>query len=226
MLSNSQQREPALHDPHRQPPALFGKPWFWQRSSDSMEGTRSLARVIMEMREEIRKLDAQKRALPKDQGDQEQEQTPEVFLEEEQENSIRRNASAPILKRQFEECKDNTVMTVRRYSMNSSPPGVTQSEGTADLAGRLSHFGWGRVQEEVCDGNCDIDHSVSSDPARKKTSLQEYVHKTRAKAKTVTFLLPVDDIYTNKSVLPKPQDATPTELAPVTDLEYCTLTST
>ncbi|XP_061639089.1 uncharacterized protein LOC133482695 [Phyllopteryx taeniolatus] len=211
MLNARQQRELLLHDPHRQPPALFGKPWFWQRSSGVMEGTRSLARVIMEMQEEIRKLEAQNPVLPKEEGDREQEQTLEAFLEEEQENPIRRNASAPILKRQFQEYKDNVIMTVRRYSMNSSPPDVTQSEGTADLGGQLSHSGWGLLQEEVRGGNGNLDHSVTSDvgSARNKTSLQEYVHKTRAKAKTVTFLLPVDDIYNNKPVLP--------ELAPVTD---------
>ncbi|XP_077421730.1 uncharacterized protein LOC144051953 [Vanacampus margaritifer] len=229
MLKASQHRELLVHDPQQQPPALFGKPWFWQRSSGAMEGTRSLARVIMEMREEIRKLEDQNRALPKDGDhqqdvDQDLEQTRETFVEEEHENpngNLRRNASAPILKGQFKEYKDNIGMTVRRYSMNSSPSVVTRTEGVAGPWGRLSHFGWGRLQEEVQGRNGNPNDSATSDvaSATNRTSLQKYVHKTRAKVKTVTFLLPVDDIYTSKPVLSKPQEPTTTELAPITDTE-------
>ncbi|XP_051935257.1 uncharacterized protein LOC127609402 isoform X1 [Hippocampus zosterae] len=217
MLNTRQHRE--LHDPHQQSPALFGKPWFWQRTSSTMEGTRSLARVIMEMREEIRKLEDQKRVLPKDRDgevDQEDEQTRAMFLDEEQENPyLKRNVSAPILKGQFKEYKDNVVMTVRRYSMNSRPPGVTRNERVVDPW--MSHFGWARLQEEVLEGNGKRDRSVTSDVASASdgTSLQEYVHKTRDKVKTVTFLLPVDDIYTSKPVMSRPQEATPTKL-PIT----------
>ncbi|XP_037123707.1 uncharacterized protein LOC119132485 isoform X2 [Syngnathus acus] len=221
MLNAGQHHEVLGHDPHQEPAALFGKPWFWQRSSGAMEGTRTLARVIMEMREEIRKLE-QNRVLTKDQ-EQDQEQTQEGVLEEEHENpsgNLRRNASAPILKRQFKECEEN-VMTVRRYSRSSSTPGMTQTKGIVDPWERLSHFGWGRLQEEVRGGNGNPDHSVSSDvaSAKNRTSLQECVQKTRAKVKTVTFLLPVDDIYTSKPVLSKPQEPTTTKLTPITDTE-------
>nr|XP_049582743.1 uncharacterized protein LOC125972804 isoform X1 [Syngnathus scovelli] len=248
MLNAGQHQEVLGHDPHQEPAALFGKPWFWQRSSGAMEGTRTLARVIMEMREEIRKLEEQNRALTKDQ-EEDQEQTQEGVLEEEHENpygNLRRNASAPILKRQFKECEGSqhhfnfffiyfqpmtailhvfspseNAMTVRRYSRSSSTPGMTQTKGIVDPWERLSHFGWGRLQEEVRGGNGNPDHSVSSDvaSAKNRTSLQECVQKTRAKVKTVTFLLPVDDIYTSKPVLAKPQDPSNTELTPITDTE-------
>ncbi|KAM9813166.1 uncharacterized protein LOC133155278 isoform X2 [Syngnathus typhle] len=221
MLNAGQHHEVLGHDPHQEPAALFGKPWFWQRSSGAMEGTRTLARVIMEMREEIRKLE-QNRALTKDR-EEDQEQTQEGVLEEEHENlygNLRRNASAPILKRQFKEREEN-VMTVRRYSRSSSTPEMTQTKGIVDPWERLSHFGWGRLQEEVRGGNGNPDHSVSSDvaSAKNRTSLQECVQKTRVKVKTVTFLLPVDDIYTSKPVLSKPQEPTTTELTPITDTE-------
>lgn len=42
---------------------VFGKPWFWQRSRGAMESSRSLAHVIMEMRDEIKKLEAENREL-------------------------------------------------------------------------------------------------------------------------------------------------------------------
>ncbi|XP_057695671.1 uncharacterized protein LOC130917910 isoform X2 [Corythoichthys intestinalis] len=220
MLNARNHHEPVLHDSHKKPPALFGKPWFWQRSNNDMEGTRSLARVIMEMQEEIRKLEAQNKMMPKDRKeelDQEQEQTREMFWEEEHENpygNLRRNASAPVLKGQFKEYKDNVSMTVRRYSMNSSPSGAPRNKQVANLGGRQSHFGWGRIQEEVRSGNDQLDQSATDVVSVSSTkSFQEYLHKTRAKVKTVTFLLPVDDIYTNKPVLPKPQEAAITELA-------------
>lgn len=74
---------------------------------------------------------------------------------------------------------DKVDMTVRRYSMNSSPPGVTRNERVVDPW--MRHFGWARVQEEILGGNGNRDRSVTSDVASASdgTSLQEYVHKTR-----------------------------------------------
>ncbi|KAK2847229.1 hypothetical protein Q5P01_010228 [Channa striata] len=199
----------------RQPgdsPPVFGKPWFWQRSSSTMESTRGLAQVIMEMRDEIQKLEAENRELRGDLG-------PRSFLpvpretrtgsaaaaaEENPYLNLRRNASAPVLEGQYNE---NNIMTVRRYSVSSNLSGLTMREGRTDRT-RPSDSRWGRLQEEIQNGNGMFDHSAKGDAGKvtNRHSLQEYVHKNRAKVKTVTFLLPVDDIYTSRPVLTKDQE--------------------
>ncbi|XP_061918022.1 uncharacterized protein LOC133659299 [Entelurus aequoreus] len=190
---------------HESPPnpPVFGKPWFWQRSSSTMESTRTLARVIMEMRQEIKKLEAENRALRQDQDqnqnqDQDQDQEVSVVMEENPSGNLRRNTSAPILKKH----KDDNVMTVRRYSQSSSLPAVTSllaDEGQTDPDG---------FQEEIPHGTESLAKVSSSglgdDSAGNRKSLQEYVQKNRAKMKTVTFLLPVEDIYTNRPALSQP----------------------
>lgn len=45
------------------PPPVFGKPWYWQRSRCAMESSRGLARVILEMRDDISKLETENREL-------------------------------------------------------------------------------------------------------------------------------------------------------------------
>ncbi|KAI3354281.1 hypothetical protein L3Q82_018812 [Scortum barcoo] len=165
-----------------------------------MESTRSLAQVIMEMRDEIKKLEAENRELRG--GGQPGEGGP--GMEENPYVNLRRNASAPVLEGQYAE---NTVMTVRRYSISSNLSGVTIREGRTDAA-RRSDSGWGRLQEEIQHGSSIFGNSARGevDKVTNRHSLQEYVHKNRAKVKTVTFLLPVDDIYTNRPVLTKHQE--------------------
>lgn len=77
---------------------------------------------------------------------------------------------------------DNTVMTVRRYSINSSLTGGSVKETRPD--GNLqSDSGWGRLQDAIQHHN---DNStlgspagVSGGKASSRHSLQEYVHKNR-----------------------------------------------
>ncbi|XP_055022984.1 uncharacterized protein LOC129412666 [Boleophthalmus pectinirostris] len=195
--------------PHRDIPPVFGKPWYWQRSSAVMESTRSLAHVVMEMREEIKKLENENREL---RGDFSQRShwakvahaslASTAVVEENPCLNLRRNASAPVLEGPY---KENSVMTVRRYSMGSALPSVSMREGRVDRM-RRTDSGWERLQEEIHGG------SIFGSPTRlevgktnNRHSLQDYVHKNRAKVKTVSFLLPVDDIYTNRPVLPKHQ---------------------
>ncbi|GAA6234423.1 uncharacterized protein LOC108895261 [Lates japonicus] len=227
MLKPQQHGELLLRDS----PPVFGKPWYWQRNSGTMESTRSLAQVIMEMRDEIKKLEAENRELRGDYGQRSFGAVPgdtspasstveklSGGMEENPYVNLRRNVSAPVLEGQY---KENTVMTVRRYSMGSNLSGVTMREGRTDSV-RRSDSGWGRLQEEIQHGN-----GVFVNPARgevgkvtNRHSLQEYVHKNRAKVKTVTFLLPVDDIYTNRPVLTKHQEEPKiTELASITETD-------
>lgn len=105
MLKPQQHDELLLHDS----PPVFGKPWYWQRSSSTMESTRSLAQVIMEMRDEIKKLEAENRELRGDCGQRafgaEPGGTSSVSSGAEQRAgmvqnpyvNLRRNASAPVL---------------------------------------------------------------------------------------------------------------------------------
>ncbi|XP_036936911.1 uncharacterized protein LOC119009599 [Acanthopagrus latus] len=226
MLKPQQRGELLLHDS----PPVFGKPWYWQRSSSTMESTRSLAQVIMEMRDEIKKLEAENRELRGDYGQrafgaapgegspvssaagQRQDVVENPYV------NLRRNASAPALEGQY---KENTVMTVRRYSINSNLSGVTVREAGTDRA-QPTDSGWGRLHEEIQHGSSLFGDSSRGDVGKvsNRHSLQEYVHKNRAKVKTVTFLLPVDDIYTNRPVLTKHQEEPKiTELASITETE-------
>ncbi|XP_070827238.1 putative coiled-coil domain-containing protein 195 [Chaetodon trifascialis] len=226
MLKPQQQRGELLL---RDSPPVFGKPWYWQRSSGTMESTRSLAQVIMEMRDEIKKLEAENQELrggsgqrslggvPVEGGPVSSAAEQREAMEENPYVNLRRNASAPVLEGQY---KENTVMTVRRYSISSNLSGVTMREGATDRAQR-SDSGWGRLQGEIQHGNGIFGHSDREvGKVSNRRSLQEYVHKNRAKVKTVTFLLPVDDIYTNRPVLSKHQEEPKiSELASITETD-------
>lgn len=88
------------------PPPVFGKPWFWQRSSSTMESTRSLAQVIMEMRDEIKKLEAENRELRRESaqdpsGEGSSEGTEKEGVVENPYGNLRRNAYAQILEGQL-----------------------------------------------------------------------------------------------------------------------------
>lgn len=103
MLKPQQQQQQLLR--HDWPP-VFGKPWYWQRTSGSMDSTRSLAHVLLEMREEIKKLEAENRELRGDGGQPPEREEGEEPQAEEQvvENpygNLRRNVSAPVLDRQL-----------------------------------------------------------------------------------------------------------------------------
>lgn len=109
MLKPQQHAELLRHDS----PPVFGKPWYWQRNSSTMESTRSLARVIMEMRDEIKKLEAENRELRGDYDPRSFGALPgeaslvsstagqREGMEENPYLNLRRNASAPVLEGQF-----------------------------------------------------------------------------------------------------------------------------
>ncbi|KAM6933263.1 uncharacterized protein FYW49_001630 [Xenentodon cancila] len=198
------------------PPSVFGKPWYWQRSSSTTESSRSLAQVIMEMRDELKKLETENRelrgehsqrpfgTLPAEAGLVSSAGKEQAETVENPYVNLRRNASAPVLERQY---KENTVMTVRRYSTNSNLSGVIMTEGRIDKSRHNNNSGWGRLQEEIQRGKHVFGNSSNEEMEKlsNRRTLQEFVHENRVKVKTVTFLLPVDDIYTNRPVLTKQQ---------------------
>ncbi|KAM8903402.1 putative coiled-coil domain-containing protein 195 [Spinachia spinachia] len=172
-----------------------------------MESSRSLARVILEMRDDISKLESENRALRgggrgggegRGGGTVSPVAQRRAGMEENPSVNLRRNASAPDLEGQY---KENTVMTVRRYSISSSLPGGTMTERTGDP-------GWGRLHGHIQHRSGIYGNSARGEMEKvtNRHSLQEYIHKDRTKGKTVTFLLPVDDIYTNRPVLTNHQD--------------------
>ncbi|KAL6116123.1 uncharacterized protein ACO6RY_00810 [Pungitius sinensis] len=212
---------PQQHDS----PPVFGKPWYWQRSRCAMESSRGLARVILEMRDDISKLETENRELRGGCGRRSfgakrgrgrggwggrgvggaATVSPvaehRAGMEENPSVNLRRNASAPDLEGQY---KENAVMTVRRYSISSSvtvPEGRTERPQTGDS-------GWGRLHGRIQHSSGNYGNSARGEMEKvtNRHSLQEYVNKDRTKGKTVTFLLPVDDIYTNRPVLTKHQD--------------------
>lgn len=122
MINPQQQGDLVLHDT----PAVFGKPWFWQRSSSNMESTRSLAQVIMEMRDEIKKLEAENREL---RGDCVQHSvtagetsvpptagTEQSVILENPYGNLRRNASAPVLEGQYKGKRKSNEWSVSVYT--------------------------------------------------------------------------------------------------------------
>jgi len=200
-------------------PPVFGKPWYWHRSTGTMESTRSLAQVIMEMQDELKHLEEDRRRRRRARGEEPGSERPrEPFFEhfpgqpvkrpggiepgiENPYANLRRNASAPALDVQYkgrairvirpytEWCllkvtnkvlfwlllflPDNTIMTVRRYSMHG---GVNGKEGMVTSSSRRSDSGWGRLQDEVKHGSSS---RLDMENQSKKQSLQDLVHKNR-----------------------------------------------
>ncbi|XP_029026645.1 uncharacterized protein LOC114867797 [Betta splendens] len=186
---------------------VFGKPWYWQRRGSTMESARSLAHVIMEMRDEIKKLEAENRELRGDPPASAAEAgglSPATGREENPYLNLRRNASAPVLEQRHNE---NATMTVRRYSISASASAVAVRETRSERPER-GDSGWARLQGETQHGNGTFGTAAEGEVGKRsnRRSLQDYVHKNRAKVKTVTFLLPVDDIYTSRPVLTKHQE--------------------
>ncbi|KAM9439343.1 uncharacterized protein Hap1MRO34_026623 [Clarias gariepinus] len=168
-----------------------------------MESSRGLAHVIQQLQDEIRKLETENKtlrgqlSLPLTETSPAETEgrdgTPENHAH------LRRNVSAPALEGQY---RENMIMTVRRYSISSNAIHVPCKNVSSHKPWRDSDLG-GRHE-----GARGISHMTTEDgdktecrPATRRT-LQHCVNKARAKEKTVTFLLPVDDIYTNRPVMP------------------------
>lgn len=75
---------------------MLGRPWYWQRSA--AESSRGLAQVLMEMRDEIQKLEAENREL---KGGHSSQVAAAAGAEENPYVNLRRNASAPVLEGQY-----------------------------------------------------------------------------------------------------------------------------
>ncbi|KAJ8280351.1 hypothetical protein GJAV_G00053520 [Gymnothorax javanicus] len=195
-----------------------------------MGSGRGFAQVITELRNEIKKLESENKALRGELGQSlvgyENDETSLVTpafqhrLTAEETCShanLRRNASAPVLERQY---KENITMTVRRYSISPNIRTVNRKseiltcghEKAEAVEARDTvkecNTDWTRLEAESHNTPVLLNPSIrdkgkilSQDKLTNRRSLQEYVHKNRAKVKTVTFLLPVDDIYTNRPFL-------------------------
>ncbi|KAI4878909.1 hypothetical protein NFI96_025776 [Prochilodus magdalenae] len=150
-------------------------------------GGRGLASLIRELQGEIKKLESENRELrgqlsrPASGSELPGPAEPQHGEETSGGTHLRRNVSAPALEGQY---KENIIMTVRRYSISSNTITVPQKRDAANSSNSTRPDG-GSVKEKL--------------PS--KRSLQQCVNQTRAKVKTVTFLLPVEDIYTNQPVL-------------------------
>ncbi|KAK7156947.1 hypothetical protein R3I94_006867 [Phoxinus phoxinus] len=178
-----------------------------------MESGRSLVKVISEMQNEIRKLENENQTLRGQLGrptSASDSMKPCALSTQQKDGSqeslthanLRRNVSAPELEGQF---KENIIMTVRRYSISSNfMNGSRKNEILHEprlYEETVNNNKWTKLH----DGSLGLPSIAYSKPDIEKLtnrhSLQEFVNKNRAKVKTVTFLLPVDDIYTNRPVL-------------------------
>nr|XP_023673844.1 uncharacterized protein LOC111847149 [Paramormyrops kingsleyae] len=183
-----------------------------------MDSAPGLARVIIEMRNEIQKLESENRALrgKLDQRPAEVNSGPHACqhrmatIDRASQASLRRNASAPALEGQYQDANDNIIMTVRRYSISTDIRNASRradSKGTAHRdteslhPDRLREGVRGKAPAVTLNLPRDESSSLTREELNNKRSLHDYVHKNRTKVKTVTFLLPVEDIYTAQPVL-------------------------
>uniref|UniRef100_A0A3B1K1G3 Si:ch211-235m3.10 n=1 Tax=Astyanax mexicanus TaxID=7994 RepID=A0A3B1K1G3_ASTMX len=160
-----------------------------------MEGGRGLASLIRELQGEIKKLENENRALrgqlsrPSSGSQLPVPVEPQHGEENSSTAQLRRNVSAPALEAQFK----NMIMTVRRYSISSNTITVPQKGDTTNTSSSSS-------SSSVFSRPSRADSSSAKETLSSKRSLQQCVNQT-ARVKTVTFLLPVEDIYTNRPVL-------------------------
>ncbi|TSP46850.1 Cullin-3 [Bagarius yarrelli] len=168
-----------------------------------MESGRGFARAIQQLQEEIRKLETENKTL---RGQLKLSPTETSSSGTPENNTtLRRNVSVAALEDQY---KENMIMTVRRYSISSNVIHVAcrsvssqnpriDSEWTRQQGGAWGH------SKTATEGK-----DKAADKAANRRLLQNRVNKARAKEKTVTFLLPVDDIYTNRSFVEGHQPGT------------------
>ncbi|KAK2868774.1 hypothetical protein Q7C36_000645 [Tachysurus vachellii] len=160
-----------------------------------MESGRGLARVIQQLQDDIRKLETENKALrgqlskTPPTGSQRREGTTENHA------NLRRNVSVPALENQY---KENMIMTVRRYSISSNAIHVPCESVSSNKS--RSDSDWARLRGGACglSNTTTEDRDKADGKSANRRKLQHCVNKARAKEKTVTFLLPVDDIYTNR----------------------------
>ncbi|RXN22421.1 hypothetical protein ROHU_019662 [Labeo rohita] len=166
-----------------------------------MESGRSFAQVISEMQNEIRKLESENKAL-RGQLDRPASALDSVKQKDGSQDSsshasLRRNVSAPQLEGQY---KENIIMTVRRYSISSnSMNGNSRKNEILHKPRRYEETVNNNKWTKLHDGSHGRPSSTYAKPDMEKLTNRHSLQE--AKVKTVTFLLPVDDIYTNRPVL-------------------------
>ncbi|XP_026797285.3 putative coiled-coil domain-containing protein 195 [Pangasianodon hypophthalmus] len=160
-----------------------------------MESGCGLARVIQQLQDEIRKLETENKELRGQLSLPLTETSPTDSERRdgttENHSNLRRNVSAPALEGQY---KENMIMTVRRYSISSNAIHVPCKSVSSHKP--RSDSDWARLRGGA--RTTSEDRGKTDDKPANRRTFQQCVNKARAKEKTVTFLLPVDDIYTNR----------------------------
>ncbi|TRY57982.1 hypothetical protein DNTS_027336 [Danionella cerebrum] len=189
-----------------------------------MESGQSLTRVISEMQNEIRKLEMENKelrgqlgrpssALDSMKSTSQQDGGQESLIHA----NLRRNVSAPNFEGQY---KENLIMTVRRYSISSNSIINTHKNDLLHKTRRYEETINSNKWAKFHDGRPS---SVYGKPDMEKStnrhSLQEFVNKNRVKVKTVTFLLPVDDIYTNRPMGEQQSEGSSCELQTISETD-------
>ncbi|KAI7800750.1 hypothetical protein IRJ41_011382 [Triplophysa rosa] len=178
-----------------------------------MERGHRLAQAISDMQREIRQLECENKALrgqldrpasdslksvPISSSPQQKDGSQEMSSH----GHLRRNLSAPVLEGQY---KENIIMTVRRYSISSNIMNTPRKNEILHKPRRyeetINNNKWARLHDGLHGRPSSTYAKPDIDKLTNRHSLQEYGNKNRAKVKTVTFLLPVDDIYTNRPVM-------------------------
>nr|XP_015216440.1 PREDICTED: uncharacterized protein LOC107079107 [Lepisosteus oculatus] len=211
---------------------LVKKPHFlpeqrWKNFS-TMDSSRRLVQVIMDMQHEINQLESENRALRGGLGQSAVGSVNEdtsslssafhqkgVAEESAAQSNLRRNVSAPALEGPF---REKLIMTVRRYSVSSNAPPKTKKKQTLSQVleeVELKEQNNERLQGNSPGGGAPVltnvlqDQSSTRPPSSlakeklcNRRSLKEHIHKNRTKVKSVTFLLPVEDSSTTDNHRP------------------------
>ncbi|XP_041118604.1 uncharacterized protein LOC121322556 [Polyodon spathula] len=189
-------------------------------NSGTMDSNRRLLQVIREMRSEMKKLECENKELRRERcksgtspemGEDTSVSTafhhhPVNSEETASQAILRRNLSAPVLERQY---KENIMMTVRRYSISSNPSTRPVQNKKLPVGNVMDKRDLGEKNsplEESTEETLSIAENViqgqdstgqlnicSKDTFKNRRLLKQYVHKCKAKVKSVSFLLPVDD---------------------------------
>ncbi|XP_041125871.1 uncharacterized protein LOC121326608 [Polyodon spathula] len=189
-------------------------------NSGTMDSNRRLLQVIREMRSEMKKLECENSEL---RGQRCQSRTSSEIVEDTAVStafhhhvnseetaslaSLRRNISVPLLEGQCK--KENIMMTVRRYSISSNSSTRPVPKKKLSVGNALDKRDLGEknnaLEESAEEASSIAENGIqgqdstrppntfSKDTFKNRRLLKQYVHKCKAKVKSVSFLLPVDD---------------------------------
>ncbi|XP_069053828.1 putative coiled-coil domain-containing protein 195 [Lepisosteus oculatus] len=200
---------------------LVKKPHFlpeqrWKNFS-TMDSSRRLVQVIMDMQHEINQLESENRALRGGLGQSAVGSVNEdtsslssafhqkgVAEESAAQSNLRRNVSAPALEGPFRVSSNAPPKTKKKQTLSQVLEEVELKEQNNERLQGNSPGGGAPVLTNVLQDQSSTrpPSSLAKEKLCNRRSLKEHIHKNRTKVKSVTFLLPVEDSSTTDNHRP------------------------